>query len=57
MISNPAPDPKNHPKIRIRDSENPDPEQHCNTVVLPVFLSRKARLVFLDVIYFHLNFL
>ena len=29
MISNPAPDPKNYPKIRIRDSENPDPEQHC----------------------------
>ena len=28
MISNPAPDPKNYPKIRIRDSENPDPEQH-----------------------------
>jgi len=28
MISNPAPGPKNSPKIRIRDSENPDPEQH-----------------------------
>jgi len=28
MISNPAPDPKNYAKIRIRDSENPG--QHCS---------------------------
>jgi len=36
MISNPAPGPKNYPKIRIRDSENPVPEQlwyaHCYTL-------------------------
>jgi len=27
-----------------------------NTVFLSAFVSRKARLVFLDVMYFHLNF-
>jgi len=41
MISNPASDPKNSPKIRIRDFENPDPEQHCVVFLTRVFPNPK----------------